>query len=338
MTDRLPVYVNAVGAVSPAGLGAEQLAPWHPPAEKEMALSSSPSRRFPVFLVERSDPRWNRWTAEPRLRRAGGLSQFLVEAIHQALVGVTEQARSRMGLVAVFNNGSIAHTARFFTGYRSQGRRFASPLLFPETVYNAATSHAAAVFGLGGPTCSLIGDEAAWVEGIRMARIWLQLGRASTALVAAAEELTPVTLDAFHSAGWLRRARPFRPAEGAAALLLTTCLDGALFALLGAPTSFPYRNRGELALIASKLACDLPPKIPVYPTAGDSWLGPLERVFLRQMPSLGSFPYVGEAFAVSSGWHTIRAASLLSEQHTEILLPLWGCIHQFSWLHLRLPG
>jgi len=338
MTDRLPLYVNAVGAVSPAGLGAEHLAQWHSPAEKEMALSSSPSHSFPVFLVDRSDPRWNRWTAEPRLRRAGGLAQFLVEAIHQALASVTEQERSRMGLVAVFNNGSIAHTARFFTGYRSQGRRFASPLLFPETVYNAATSHAAAVFGLGGPTCSLIGDESVWVEGIRMARIWLELGRASTALVAAAEELTPVTLDAFHSAGWLRRVRPFRPAEGAAALLLTTRPEDALFALLGAPTSFPYRNRGELALIASKLACELPPKIPVYPTAEASWLGPLERVLLRQISSLSSFPYLGEAFSVSAGWHTIRAASLLSEQHPEILLPLWGRMHQLSWLQLRLPG
>ncbi|WP_196799630.1 beta-ketoacyl synthase N-terminal-like domain-containing protein [Verrucomicrobium sp. 3C] len=338
MTDRSPLYVSAVGIVSPAGLGAEPLRQLHSSAEKEMALSSSPSRSFPVFLVDRSDPRWNRWVEEPRLRRAGGLALFLVEAIHQALVGLREQARSRMGLISVFNNGSIAHTARFFAGYRGQGRRFASPLLFPETVYNAATSHAAAVFGLLGPTCTLVGDESAWVEGIRMARIWLELGRASAVLVAAAEEVTSVSLDAFHSAGWLRKGRAFRPAEGSAALLLTTCPQDALFVLVDAPASIPYRNQEELASVASRLACELPPGVPVYQTAEGSWLGPLEKALLRQMPSAGSFPYLGEAFAVSAGWHTIRAASLLSERRREILLPLWGSIHQISWLHLRCLG
>ncbi|MDD4933064.1 MAG: beta-ketoacyl synthase N-terminal-like domain-containing protein [Methylacidiphilaceae bacterium] len=303
-----------------------------------MGLSSSPSRSFPVFLVDRSDPRWNTWAAEPRLRRAGGLAQFLVEAIHQVLFGVSEQERSRVGLIAVFNNGSIAHTARFFAGYRGQGRRFASPLFFPETVYNAATSHAAAVCGLGGPTCSLVGDESAWVEGIRMARIWLELGRATMAVVAAAEEVTSVSLDAFHSARWLRKSRPFRPSEGSAALLLTTRPQDALFALVDAPTSFPYRSQEELASAAAKLACELPPGIPVYHTAEASWLGSLEKTLFRQMPSAGSFPYLGEAFAVSAGWHTIRAASLLSERRREILLPLWGSIHQLSWLHLRLAG
>ncbi|MGD9896546.1 MAG: beta-ketoacyl synthase N-terminal-like domain-containing protein [Candidatus Methylacidiphilaceae bacterium] len=336
MVDRLPLHVRAVGAVSPAGPGAESLTQLRSPDDKEMGLLSFPSRRFPVFLVDRSDPRWNRWAAEPRLRRAGAMAQFLVEAIEQALLGVSKHEKCRLGLIAVFNNGNIAHTTRFFTGYRGQGRRFASPLLFPETVYNAATSHAAAVFGFGGPSCTLVGDESAWVEGIRMARIWLKLGCAPMVLVAAAEEVTAVTLDAFHSVRWLRRARPFRPAEGSAALLLTTRPRRGFFALADAPTSFPYRNRRELARAASNLARELPPGVPAYPTAEASWLEPFEKAVLRHIPCVEPFPYLGEAFAVSSGWHTIRAASLLSEQRPEILLPIWGSSHQLTWLHLRL--
>lgn len=335
MTDRLPLHVSAVGAVSPAGIGIETLMKGCPPPDREMGLASSPARSFRAFLVDRSDPRWNRWAAEPRLRRAGPMAQFLVEAIQQALTGVSAKERSRMGLIAVFNNGIIAHASRFFAGYRNQGRRFASPLLFPETIYNAATSHAAAVFGLGGPSSSLVGDESAWVEGIRMARIWLELGRASTVLVTAAEEVTPVTLDGFHSARWLRRTLPFRPAEGAAALLLTANPENSLFALEPAPTGFPYRSRRELALVASNLARELPPHAPRYPTAEASWLGPLEKAVLRPIPSVKPYPYIGEAFGVSAGWHTLRAATLLSERCQEILVPLWGSSHQLTWLLLR---
>lgn len=300
-----------------------------------MGLASSPSRSLPVFAVDRSDPRWRAWEEEPRLRRAGALARFLVEASRQALARVDEQARARIGLITAFNNGSIAHIARFFAGYRSQGRRFASPLLFPETVYNAATSHAAAVFGLGGPGCSLVGDESAWVEGLRMARVWLELGHASMVLLAASEEITPVTLDAFRCARWFHGSRPFRPAEGAVALLLTAQPENALFALEPAPMSLPYASRKELPLVASRLVRELPATVPVYPTAQGSWLGPLERTALRPLPAVEPYPYLGEAFPVSAGWQTIRAATLLSERRRGILVPVWGSSHQLSWLHLR---
>ncbi len=301
-----------------------------------MQLSSSPSRSFPIFAVDRSHPRWRTWAEEPRLRRAGGLAQFLLEAIQQALAGIDEPSRQRMGLIAVLNNGSIAHIARFFSGYRSQGRRFASPLLFPETVYNAATSHAAAVLGLGGPSCSLVGDESAWIEGLRMARVWLELGHASTVLLAASEEITTASLAAFQCAGWLRGSRPFRPAEGAVALLLTVQPESALFALEAAPISLPYTSRKELLPVAARLARKMPTHLPVYPTAQGSWLGPLEKAVLGSHPVAEPYPYLGEAFPVSSGWQTIRAATLLSEGRPEILVPIWGSSHQLSWLHLRL--
>ena len=168
-----------------------------------------------------------------------------------------------------------------------------------------------------------------------MARIWIELGYVSSALVAAAEEITPVTLDAFHCARWLHKNRPFRPAEGAVALLLAARPERSLFALGTAPTSFSYRTRKELPLAASLLAQGLPPKVPAYPTARASWLGPLESAALRSLPALEPYPCLGEAFAVSSGWHTLRASTLLSEERPEILVPVWGSNHQLSWLHLR---
>ncbi|CAB4243465.1 conserved protein of unknown function [Methylacidimicrobium sp. AP8] len=338
MTDRLLLHARALGVVSPAGFGPESLIRPVPPEERAMVLASAPTRSFPVFAVDRSDRRWQVWAEEPRLRRAGSLTQFLVEAIGQALAGAGAADRGGMGLIAVFNNGSISHSARFFAGYRGQGRRFASPLLFPETVYNAATSHAAAVFGLRGPSCSLVGDESAWVEGLRMGRIWLELGHASTVLLAASEEITSITLDAFRSASWLHPSRPFRPAEGAVALLLTARPESGLFSVAPAPMSFPYASRKELPLIASRFAQGLP-HVPVHPTARGSWLESLERQVLGSFPCVESYPYIGSAFSVSSGWQTIRAATLLSEKRPEILVPIWGTSHQLSWIHLHFaPG
>ena len=108
------------------------------------------------------------------------------------------------------------------------GPRFASPNLFPETVFNSPTSHVAAVLGVAGPCYSLVGDDAAWVSAIRVAASWLATGSVDHALVIGAVELDPIVIDAFVTAGWLppHEQTGYVPGEGAGALLLRRSRTG----------------------------------------------------------------------------------------------------------------
>jgi 3-oxoacyl-(acyl-carrier-protein) synthase len=49
------------------------------------------------------------------------------------------------------------------------GASAASPLLFPETVFNAPASHLAAILGITGASYTLVGDGAVGVLALRMA-------------------------------------------------------------------------------------------------------------------------------------------------------------------------
>src|SRR5579871_838605 len=83
----------------------------------------------------------------------------------------------------VFCDALKKATRRFFEGVAKNGRRFASPNVFPETVFNSPTSHVAAVLGATGPCYSLVGDDAAWVSALDVASCWLANGSVEYALV-----------------------------------------------------------------------------------------------------------------------------------------------------------
>jgi len=50
----------------------------------------------------------------------------------------------------------------------------ASPLLFPETVFAAPASHAAALLGNTPLVHTLLGDPASFVQGLALAAAWLE--------------------------------------------------------------------------------------------------------------------------------------------------------------------
>jgi hypothetical protein len=92
----------------------------------------------------------------------------------------------------------------------------ASPLLFPETVFNAPASHLSALFNVPGRNDTLIGDSTVVLEGLALAAQWLLDGTTEDCLVVAAEELDWAVADAWHFF-----SRHTVVAEGAAALLLS---------------------------------------------------------------------------------------------------------------------
>ncbi|MEI6736711.1 MAG: GNAT family N-acetyltransferase [Actinomycetes bacterium] len=66
--------------------------------------------------------------------------------------------KPRLAIVFGVSSGGVQYTRRFYEQIVKQGANAASPLLFPETVYNAPASHLAAMLGVDGATYTLVGD------------------------------------------------------------------------------------------------------------------------------------------------------------------------------------
>jgi 3-oxoacyl-[acyl-carrier-protein] synthase II len=166
-----------------------------------------------------------------QLRRLDRCSRFAWVAAHQAFqdAGLAPAAVGERVAVAVgtMTGGSEAGEA-FMRPYLRRGPEGASPMLFPNTVANAASGHLALAFGLKGPSATFVDRENATFSALQQARRWLRMDLADAVLVLGVDGLFPLLLEACAGARLLdRQGRPalgsgrgFLPGEGAQAFLL----------------------------------------------------------------------------------------------------------------------
>jgi 3-oxoacyl-(acyl-carrier-protein) synthase len=212
------IFVQGLGAVSPAGWGMAPLLQavetGQPlaalPATAPSGIADSPRRSVPA-----PDPR-PPFIAHPRLRRASAISHFAMGAAVEALGGWPLQTppEGRLGIILGTHTGSIRYSERFFAEVR-QDPATASPMLFPETVFNAPASHVAACLGGEPRTYTLVGDQTVFLQALALGAGWLCTEQVDHCLVIGAEESHwPVSV----AAGAF--ARGLVLSEGAGALLL----------------------------------------------------------------------------------------------------------------------
>jgi len=319
--------IAGLGAVSPAGVGVEALLQTGE-LVPELIPAFGSGKSYRVLRVNQKLERLARWQNEPRLRRASAIALFMVEAAKQAL---GETTPASLGIVAALGTGAVIPTRRFYEGVIKSGPRFASPNVFPETVFNSPVSHVAAVLGATGPCYSVVGDEAAWVSAISVAATWLATGTCENVLVIGAEEFDPILLDAYAAVRWLRRAGRYVPSEGAGALWLRRG-DGPR-KIEKIVEGFPYRNKHEARQAARELVEAASAVPTVLRTAENNWFASIEDELHRAhgFTTPPVLPYLGEAFTASAAWHTLRA---VSQQPGRMLQPVWGLSHQCSALLL----
>ena len=287
-----------------------------------------------VLCVDRTREPLATLQNESRVRRASPITLYMLAAAQQALAAAPVISRERLGIIAAFNTGAIVATRRFFEGVVKAGQRFASPNLFPETVFNSPTSHVAAVLGVAGPCSSLVGDDTAWVNGISMAATWLANGLVEHVLVIGAEELDPIAIDAYQRAGWLSPPvrTGFVASEGAGALLLGRAESGKGLRIAQWTEGFTYRQRSEALSSARECLEQFPTDALRCCNAPHNWFHHIE----EQLPGgkTLSLPYRGDGFVASAAWGTIDAAEAARREGRRILLPVWGLSGQCSALLL----
>lgn len=236
--------ITGTGAVTPAGWGVQPmmaaLAKGEPfaPSMLERPLGDSmvitPVRRVPMEGA--TTPK------SARLRRTSPISKFGAAAAMEAL-GETRLSQIadglRVGVIFTLTNGCVNYSNRFFSEVLSDPA-LASPILFPETVFNAPSSHLSAMIGSTSPNDSLIGDGSGFLTGLDLAAEWIERGDVDGCLVVAAEEIDWLSSEALRL-----YSRRYIPSEGAGAIYLEAA-DGPV-ALHHLPDPVPYNSRDRLS-------------------------------------------------------------------------------------------
>jgi 3-oxoacyl-(acyl-carrier-protein) synthase len=213
------IFVHGLGAVSPAG--------WDVASLRQALEIGAP---LPTVLLER--PGWKlplqtRRVAKPipklaflahaRLRRTSPMSLYAAAAAMEALQGAGKnlEAVHRLGIIFCVTAGCVQYSRRFYDeAWRNPAT--ASPLLFPETVFNAPGSHLSAIFESPNVNYTLVGDPGTFLQGVALAAGWLSSNRVDSCLVVGAEELDWLTADAHR-----HFSRGVACGEGAGALYLS---------------------------------------------------------------------------------------------------------------------
>lgn len=155
--------------------------------------------------------------AHARLRRTSPMSLYAAAAAMEALecAGYSQHATHRLGIIFCVTAGCVQYSRRFYDeAWRNPAT--ASPVLFPETVFNAPGSHLSALLESHCVNYTLVGDPGTFLQALAMAAGWLSNGRVDSCLVVGAEELDWLTADAYR-----RFSRSIACGEGAGAVYLS---------------------------------------------------------------------------------------------------------------------
>lgn len=204
----------------------------------------------------------------PRLRRSSAISYFAaaagLAALENAGVAMSPEAAERTAVVFAIASGGVVYTRKFYDQIARTGANSASPLLFPETVYNAPASHLAALLGISKMSYTLVGDASVGIAALKYAEQILETSRdVDRCVVVGAEELDWVLCEAYRD--WrLLSAKPCIEiganrgtllAEGAAALVLTR--DTGAVALREIHDGAPFFNRAQARDAVAKVHREL---------------------------------------------------------------------------------
>jgi len=246
--------------------------------------------------------------ASARLRRSGSISYFACAAAADAVQQAGPLAAERMALVFATSDGSVSYTRRFFEEVVARGA--GSPLLFPETVYNAPASHVAAMLGLDGVVLTLVNDATAGMDALSTASEIIHSGEADHCLVVAAEELDWVTCEGYRR--WKMTAsvsganRGAVLSEGAVALVLGPPSSGAVQIARVHPGRVLLRHAAAAQTIRNvleEIAGGTTPDLAVL-SSSDACSGGIEASLVKECfpgtRQLAPKRCAGEAFAASS--------------------------------------
>ncbi len=315
--------IVGTGAVSPAGWSTQELL--HAVSEKLTPPAvdcprTVGMRDWPCKVRHAPAAPADRLPKFPRLRRASPITKFAMAAALEALekAGFPRGVGAgRLGIIQLMFNGCVQFSGKFYHEVL-ETPALASPLIFPETVYNAPASHIAAYLGVDGPATTLIGESSAIIEAVDIAHTWLTQDLIDHALVIGSEECDWLGAEAasyYHS--------DLIACEGAGALLLTLGDQGQPMHHTPALT---FHNEVEKA--ARIWAMDLPLKQHV---SGLSGIPLLDQAELQEQPTesattLNPRQVLGESMGAAGALQLVLAAAVAEKSGQPVSVTLPGTL------------
>ena len=344
----MSLAIAGMGWVTPLGRGVDSV--WERLLHGDEASATTISeefsdRSYSVFRVPESALKSG---AHPRLRRASVISRFAavagLDALNAAGLKLDSHNAARTALIFAISNGGVIYTKRFYRDVVNEGAQSASPLLFPETVFNAPASHLAAILGTSGATYTLVGDGSVGLLAIKMAEDLMANEAIDYCLVVGTEEIDWLLCDAYRRWRLLRPAPPIEPfskqkrgmilSEGAGAVLLAR--EGS-FTIECAHAGGYFSKRAEAVEILKRILRDLgKSKIDlVISSANGTFVDEAEQTGLEQIvpdaPVYTAKPALGESVGAAAIWQVILTAQALRSAELPPVL------HADPAIALRLP-
>jgi hypothetical protein len=235
-----------------------------------------------------------------------------------------------LGIVVCVMSACVNYSRRFYDETLKDPAT-ASPLVFPETVFNAPSSHLAAFLRSRAINYTLVGDPATFVQGLALAAQWLVTNRVEACVVVGAEELDWLTAEAFHlfnhevvvadggGAIYLRR----EPREGAR-VELTAVTDPALYTSRATRARAVSRVRQQIGGgDGDGLLCDSVKGVPGLDRAEqDAWAD-------WRGAHLSPAKIFGEGLMAGAAWECVAAVDALARgAHASAIVSVAGCNQQ----------
>lgn len=329
------IKVTGWGAVSPAGWGVQPM--------RQACETNSPCPAtnvdhpgYPDCITVRRVPRPSprpAFMAHPRLRRSSSISIHSAAASLEALgpqLELIQTNQRRLGIVFTSLTGCVSYSRRFYSEVLDDPST-ASPIVFPETVFNAPASHLATYLNSNAINYTIIGDPGSFLQGIALASEWLADDRIDVCLVIGAEELDWLVAGAQHL---------FHPdvlvSEGAGALALERSSDSETSVHLDCITApVLYTTLTPQPIAAAKIQETIATASD-QTTLFDSLTG-VPRVDQAESRAWADWPgsrmsvkpILGESFAAGSAWQCVMAADQLSRGlQPRAIINVVGCNQQ----------
>ena len=330
--------IAGMGWVTPLGGGVAEV--WQrlmagDEATPEIVSSSVNARSYTAFRVPASATASA--PAHARLRRSSAISRFAVvaglAALQDAGLKLDAASAERTAVIFAISHGGVVYTKRFYHEVVESGAQAASPLLFPETVFNAPASHLAAILGITGASYTLVGDGAVGLLAIKMAEDLMLSPALDRCLVVGAEEADWLLCDAYRRWRLLREAPPIeafqaRPrgmvlSEGAGAVVLDRA-GSVRIEQVQPGCNFSRQSEAARCVEKTLAALNPQPDDIIVASANGTFVDNAERAaILAQSPDARVYTpkaALGESVGASSLWQVVAAAQILSKQEIPPLL------------------
>lgn len=325
------VFVNGVGAVTPVGWSVEAMRS----ALNNGQVAANDCLQRPGWaqpLACRRVPPPNpppAVFAQARLRRTTPITSFAASAALQAVADAQVDPKTeRIGIILCVLAGCVQFTRRFYHETWTNPAT-ASPLVFAETVFNAPSSHVAAVLPSAAINYTLLGDTSSFLEGIALATDWLENDLVDGCVIIGSEEIDWPTLDAFHL---------FSPrvvcSEGAGAVYVSNRPSAVELTAITDPHI--YTNKAEKSDATSSIRTDLKQQISSRSVVCDSRVGVKtydapEEAAWRDCASARISPKIilGEAMMAGAAWQCVAAIDALRQTQIDTaIVSISGCLQQ----------